>query len=323
MNMQLTKFSPILKETVWGGDRIPKMKKMPGFGNRTIGESWEISGVEGNESVVAEGPYTGLRLSELIDVQKEKLLGTDNYRRFGNRFPLLIKFIDARKDLSIQVHPDDETARRQGMVNGKNEMWYVLDSEPYASLRCGLSRNLSPEDVERKVADGTICDSIALYKVKAGDCFYIPAGRVHSIGAGCMIAEIQQTSDTTYRLYDYNRRDSEGNLRQLHVNEAKECMDYSSGGDNRSLYRRERNIRVPLVECDSFRTYLYDVEGRITLDYSSLDSFVILMGIKGEGTVTDGDGNKHILHGFETVLVPAVTETLDVEGNIEFLETYV
>lgn len=323
MRMKLTKFRPILKETVWGGDRIYQMKKMSGFGNRTVGESWEISGMEGNESIVAEGVYEGLRLSELIDMFKEKLIGIDNYRRFGNRFPLLIKFIDARQDLSVQVHPDDGSAKRLGLVNGKNEMWYVLDSEPYAYLRCGLCRHLEPEDVAGRIADGTICDAISLYNVKAGDCFYIPAGRVHSIGAGCMIAEIQQTSDTTYRLYDYNRRDKDGNLRKLHVSEAVECMDYSVDVDNRSIYRRKKNTRVPLVECSYFRTSLFDVTGRVALDYSDVDSFVILIGIKGTGNIEDEDGNIVSMHGCETVLVPAITNTLHVEGNIEFLETYV
>lgn len=225
--MQPIKFKPILKETIWGGCKIPRIKHISGLEDKHIGESWEISGLDDNESVVDGGAYDGKSLSQLIDTLKGNLVGEENYRRFGNRFSLLIKFIDARQDLSIQVHPDDETALRHGMVNGKNEMWYLLDSEPYASLRCGLKEELSADDIIKKVDDSTICDSIAQYDVKAGDCFYIPAGRVHSIGAGCLIAEIQQTSDTTYRLYDYNRRDSNGNLRQLHVRQAAECIDYT------------------------------------------------------------------------------------------------
>lgn len=238
--MQPIKFRPILKETIWGGDKIPRIKHISGLEDKHIGESWEISGLEGNESVVNGGVYDGTSLSRLIDTLKGKLIGEENYRRFGNRFPLLIKFIDARQDLSIQVHPDDETALRHGMKNGKNEMWYLLDSEPYASLRCGLKEELSANDIIKKVDDGTICDSIAQYNVKAGACFYIPAGRVHSIGAGCLIAEIQQTSDTTYRLYDYNRRDSNGNLRQLHVRQAAECIDYTVREDYRQTYKHEK-----------------------------------------------------------------------------------
>lgn len=321
--MQSIKFRPILKETIWGGDKIPNIRHISGLEDKHIGESWEISGLEGSESVVNGGIYDGMPLSQLIDTLKGNLVGEENYRRFGNRFPLLIKFIDARQDLSIQVHPDDETALRHGMANGKNEMWYLLDSEPYASLRCGLKELISPEEIPQKVADGTICDSIAQYNVKAGDCFYIPAGRVHSIGAGCLIAEIQQTSDTTYRLYDYNRRDSNGNLRQLHVRQAAECIDYTVREDYRRMYKRDRNVRVPLVECKYFKTSLYDINRTMQLDYSNLDSFVILMCVKGSGTIIDEDGNIAMTQEYETVLVPATTTTLEIKGNLQLLETYI
>lgn len=269
------------------------------------------------------GEYDGLSFPRLTDILKGKLVGTENYGRFDNRFLLLVKFIDARQDLSVQVHPDDNTARRQGIMNGKNEMWYLLESEPDATLRCGLKEVLTPDGIKRKVADGTICDSIAQYNVKASDCFYIPAGRVHSIGTGCLIAEIQQTSDTTYRLYDYNRRDKSGNLRQLHVEKAAECIDYSVKDDYRTHYKPAKNERVPLVECDYFKTSLYDIDRPMRLDYSGLDSFMILVCVKGNGTLTDNEGNVSTLHECETLLVPATTRTLDVKGNIRILETYV
>lgn len=269
------------------------------------------------------GEYDGLSFPRLTDILKGKLVGTENYGRFDNRFLLLVKFIDARQDLSVQVHPDDNTARRQGIMNGKNEMWYLLESEPDATLRCGLKEVLTPDGIKRKVADGTICDSIAQYNVKAGDCFYIPAGRVHCIGTGCLIAEIQQTSDTTYRLYDYNRRDKSGNLRQLHVEKAAECIDYSVKDDYRTHYKPAKNERVPLVECDYFKTSLYDIDRPMRLDYSGLDSFMILVCVKGNGTLTDNEGNVSTLHECETLLVPATTRTLDVKGNIRILETYV
>lgn len=321
--MQSIKFRPILKETIWGGDKIPHIRHISGLENKHIGESWEISGLEDNESVVNGGVYDGTSLSRLIDTLKGKLIGEENYRRFGNRFPLLIKFIDARQDLSIQVHPDDDTALRHGMTNGKNEMWYLLDSEPYASLRCGMKERLSPENITKKVDDGTICDSIAQYNVKAGDCFYIPAGRVHSIGAGCLIAEIQQTSDTTYRLYDYNRRDCNGNLRHLHVRQAAECIDYTVCEDYRQTYKHERNVRVPLVECKYFKTSLYDIDRPLRLDYSGLDSFVILMCVKGSGTISDEEEISVPIRECETVLIPATTTTLEVKGNLQLLETYI
>ena len=321
--MQPIKFKPILKETIWGGCKIPRIKHISGLEDKHIGESWEISGLDDNESVVDGGAYDGKSLSQLIDTSKGNLVGEENYRRFGNRFPLLIKFIDARQDLSIQVHPDDETALRHGMVNGKNEMWYLLDSEPYASLRCGLKEELSADDIIKKVDDSTICDSIAQYDVKAGDCFYIPAGRVHSIGAGCLIAELQQTSDTTYRLYDYNRRDSNGNLRQLHVRQAAECIDYTVREDYRQTYKRERNVRVPLVECKYFKTSLYDIDRTLQLDYSNLYSFVILICVKGSGTFTNEEENSVPIRECETVLIPATTTTLEVKGNLQLLETYI
>lgn len=321
--MQPIKFKPILKETIWGGCKIPRIRHISGLEDKRIGESWEISGLEGCESVVDGGTYDGMTLSQLIDTLKGKLVGEENYRRFGNRFPLLIKFIDARQDLSIQVHPDDETALRHGMTNGKNEMWYLLDSEPYASLRCGMKEELSADDIIKKVTDGTICDSIAQYNVKSGDCFYIPAGRVHSIGAGCLIAEIQQTSDTTYRLYDYNRRDSNGNLRQLHVRQAAESIDYTVREDYRQTYKRERNVRVPLVKCKYFKTSLYDIDRPLLLDYSGLDNFIVLICVKGSCTVTDSECNATQLNGCETILVPATTKTLKLDGNAKILEAYV
>lgn len=185
--MQPIKFRPILKETVWGGNKIPNIKHLNGFEDRRTGESWEISGLEGNESIVDGGEYDGLPLPRLADILKEKLVGAENYRRFDNRFPLLVKFIDARQDLSVQVHPDDETARRLGMMNGKNEMWYLLESEPDATLRCGLKEVLTPDGIKRKVADGTICDSIAQYNVKAGDCFYIPRAASTASGQAVLL----------------------------------------------------------------------------------------------------------------------------------------
>lgn len=321
--MQPIKFRPILKETIWGGNKIPSLKHINGFGDRRTGESWEISGLEGSESIVDGGEYDGLSLPRLIDILKEKLVGADNYRRFGNRFPLLIKFIDAGQDLSIQVHPGDDTARKQGVANGKNEMWYLLESDQGATLRSGLSERLTPESLKRKVADGTICDSTALYNVREGDCFYIPAGRVHSIGAGCLIAEIQQTSDTTYRLYDYNRRDKDGNLRQLHVDKAAECIDYSVITDYKTHYKTTSNTRVALVECPYFNTSLYDITCSKVIDYSGLDSFVILIGVGGMGKFTDNEGNVVFLHECESLLIPATTATLCVEGDVKFLETYV
>ena len=320
--MQPVKFRPILKQTIWGGNKIAELKHLTGHENEQVGESWEISGVKGSESIVADGPFEGKTLSEMVAGMQDRLVGVENYKRFGNEFPLLIKFIDARQPLSVQVHPDDGKARQRGMKNGKTEMWYLMDSEPYATLCCGLKQAITPGQYKEMVADETICDAIAEYPVKADDCFFIPAGRIHSIGKGCFLAEIQQTSDATYRIYDFNRRDENGNPRELHTKQAAECIDYNVQRDYRTDYVAAKNQGVSLVQCQYFNTAVYDLDEPMTLDYSELDSFVIIIGIKGEATFTDNEGNKTLLREGETMLIPATTSTLQVSGTIKFLETY-
>ena len=321
--MEPIKFIPILKQTIWGGEKIVKFKHIEGHSNENIGESWEISAVKGSESVAANGPYKGKTLTEIIAEQQDRLVGMDNYKRFGNDFPLLIKFIDACQDLSIQVHPDEEKARKYGLKNGKTEMWYIMDSAPEAALRCGMKREITPEQYKKMVEDGTICDVVAEYPVKADDCFFIPAGRIHSIRKGCFLAEIQQTSDATYRIFDFNRRDKNGNLRELHTEKAAECIDFTVRKDCKTEYIPEKNQGVPLIQCEYFSTAVYDLDEPMTLDYSELDSFVILIGLKGEAVLTDNEGGTVTLRGGETVLVPAMTTALQVEGEIKMLETYV
>ena len=320
--MEPIKFKPILKQTLWGGGKIVKFKGIDGHDGEQIGESWELSGVPGNESVAANGEYDGRTLTEIVAAEKERLVGTDNYKRFGDEFPLLIKFIDAKQDLSIQVHPDDEKAQKYGLRNGKTEMWYIMNSDADASLRCGMKAKITPEQYKAMVADGTICDAIAEYPVKEDDCFFIPAGRIHSIGKGCFLAEIQQTSDATYRIYDFNRRDKDGNLRELHTEKAAECIDYTVLNDYRTEFTAEKNRGVQIVSCPFFNTAVYDLDEPMTLDYSELDSFVVLIGLKGEAQLTDNEGNTTTLRGGETLLIPASTATIKVDGNIKFLETY-
>lgn len=320
--MEPIKFKPILKQTLWGGGKIVKFKGIDGHDGEQIGESWELSGVPGNESVAANGEYDGRTLTEIVAAEKERLVGTDNYKRFGDEFPLLIKFIDAKQDLSIQVHPDDEKAQKYGLRNGKTEMWYIMNSDADASLRCGMKAKITPEKYKEMVADGTICDAIAEYPVKEDDCFFIPAGRIHSIGKGCFLAEIQQTSDATYRIYDFNRRDKDGNLRELHTEKATECIDYTVLNDYRTEFTAEKNRGVQIVSCPFFNTAVYDLDEPMTLDYSELDSFVVLIGLKGEARLTDNEGNTTTLRGGETLLIPASTATIKVDGNIKFLETY-
>ena len=316
------KFTPILKNTIWGGTKIAPFKNIQ-TQLRKVGESWEISGVPGNETIVSGGPYAGRNLNDLVAEQKEALVGKANYERFGNEFPLLIKFIDARDDLSIQVHPDDETAHRQGRERGKTEMWYLMPSEPEATLLCGLKKHITPDEYKRMVSEKTIVDAIARYRVHEGDCFFLPAGRIHAIGSGCFLAEIQQTSDVTYRIYDFDRHDDLGRPRELHTELAAESINYDVLPDYQTHYTPAKNQRVQLVECPYFTTSVYDLDQPIDLDYTALDSFVILIGLSGAGIVTEADGTRFVLRAGETILLPATTGRLSVEGTVKFLETYV
>lgn len=320
--MKPLKFNALLKSTLWGGDKIIPFKNLD-IQQENVGESWEISGVKDNETIVADGPYAGKKLNELVEELKGKLVGEDNYQRFGNEFPLLIKFIDARQDLSIQVHPTDEIAKMQGKERGKTEMWYLMDSDKDATLLCGLKKKITPEEYAQMVENDTIVDAIDRYEVKEGDCFFLPAGRIHAIGTGCFLAEIQQTSDVTYRIYDFKRKDKDGNYRQLHTKEAAECINYNVESNYRTEYTPVKDQGVSLVQCPYFNTAVYDLDEPMTIDYSELDSFVILIGVKGNATITDNEGNTFTLQAGESVLVPATTETLKVDGNIKFLETYV
>lgn len=316
------KFKPLLKQTIWGGERIAPFKRLE-CNMGQVGESWEISGVKGQETVVDGGPYDGLTTNELVATLRDRLLGRDNYLRYGDEFPLLIKFIDAAGDLSVQVHPDDATAMRHGRKRGKTEMWYVMDSEPSATLMVGLKRSITPDEYKALVANGTICDAISRYNVKEGDCFYIPSGRIHSIGAGCFLTEIQQTSDVTYRIYDFKRKDKDGNFRELHTAEAADAIDYQVQESYRTEYDRVKNEPAELVDCPYFRTALYDLDEPMTLDYSELDSFVILIGVCGEGTLTCDDGTSATLSAGHTLLLPPTTGIVGVSGKVKFLETYI
>lgn len=320
--MKPLKFNAFLKQTIWGGNKIIPFKHLDSQ-LENVGESWEISGVKDHQTIVSEGEYAGRALNEVVEELKGKLIGESNYEQFGNEFPLLIKFIDARQDLSIQVHPTDEIARKQGKSRGKTEMWYIMDSDKAAHLRSGLKKKITPAEYKEMVENDTILDAIADYSVKEGDCFFLPAGRIHSIGKGCFLAEIQQTSDVTYRIYDFKRKDKNGNYRELHTDLAAECINYEVLNDYRTVYTSQKNQGVSLVHCPYFHTAVYDLDEPMTLDYSELDSFVILIGVKGEGTIVDNEGNETSLRAGETILIPATTNELKVNGTVKFLETYV
>ena len=298
------KFQPIYKTTVWGGARIASFKGVE-TALTHVGESWELSGVEGSESVVAEGPFQGLSLAALIEQQGAALVGQKNLARFGTEFPLLIKFIDAHDDLSIQVHPDDTLAMARHGKHGKTEMWYILDAEPQASLIAGFNTSINSAQYEQLVAEDRLVEVLARLSVKAGDCFFLPAGRVHAIGAGTLLAEIQQTSDVTYRIYDYGRMGLDGKPRALHTEEAREAIDYRLYDDYRTHYTATPDKGVELVQCEHFTTELYELSRPHTVDLSARDSFTAVICLAGEGSLTTDDGATLPIRQGETVLVAA------------------
>ena len=314
------KFNPILKSTIWGGEKIIPFKHL-NIEQPQVGESWEISNVPGDESVVANGTEAGKNLSQLVKEYKGSLVGESNYQRFGDNFPLLIKFIDACDDLSIQVHPDDELAKKRHNSMGKTEMWYVVATDEGAHLRSGFAKRVTPAEYAASVEDNTITDLLADYAIRPGDVFFLPAGRVHSIGAGAFIAEIQQTSDITYRIYDFNRKDADGNTRELHTELAKGAIDYTVLPDYRTHYTPAPDSEVELVSCPYFTTSLYDLTHERTLDLAGLDSFLVVICIGGSGTLTDDAGNAVPVHQGETVLVPASVRNLRIapDGAVKVL----
>lgn len=320
--MEALKFSPLLKQTLWGGNKIIPFKHLDS-NLQNVGESWEISGVPGSETTVSGGRFDSKRLSEVVSILKGNLVGEDNYKRFGNEFPLLIKFIDAQQPLSIQVHPTDETAHELGYERGKTEMWYVMKSDKDANMLVGLRKEITPEQYVQMVEDGSIVDALGRYDVKENDCFFLPSGRIHAIGKGCFLCEIQQTSDVTFRIYDFKRKDKDGNYRQLHTKEAAMSINYQVFPDYRQAYVPEKNRGVSLVQCPFFKTFVYDLDQPLTLDVEALDSFVITIVVDGSGKMTDDEGHVYEVSAGDSLLFPATTKEIKTEGRLRFLETYV
>lgn len=326
MNYYPYKFQPLLKKVIWGGDKITQFKGLD-LQLSEIGESWEISDVEGSVSVVDNGEQKGSPLSELLSLAPVEILGEKVFNKFGQKFPLLIKFIDAEKDLSIQVHPDDVMAAARHNGKGKTEMWYVIDSKPGAKLISGFSKKVSSDELESLIKEDKIVDVLRSYEVKKGDVFFLPAGRIHAIGAGLFVAEIQQTSDITYRIYDYKRTDANGNERELHIDLAREAIDYNSYEDLYTVIDSPDEDKEPLVSCNYFETNLITVSANksVSYDYSSLDSFKIYICTEGIGKIYyESDKYIDIKQG-ETVLVPAVIKTIrfSAQAELKLLETYI
>ncbi len=318
------KFQPIYKSKIWGGSRFATLLNRE---NTPVncGESWEISGIEGDMSVVANGFLEGNTLQEIIEVYMGDLVGERVYDKFGLDFPLLIKFIDAQDDLSVQVHPDDDLAAERHNSFGKTEMWYVVDAQPGARLINGFAREVSRHEYQQKVEQNALLDVLNSMEVSRGDIFYIPAGRIHAIGRGCMVAEIQQTSDVTYRIYDYNRRDPQGNTRELHNDLAIDAITYEMASDSIIRCQPEPNQTLTAVSCEYFTTNLFRLSEPVEKDFPDIDSFIIYMCMDGGCTIEYSDTESIHLAKGETVLIPACISNLCFvpEGDTRLLEVYI
>ncbi|MEG1622968.1 MAG: type I phosphomannose isomerase catalytic subunit [Alistipes sp.] len=324
--MYILQFKPLLRQMLWGGNKIITYK---GLSDQVehIGESWELSGMAGFESVVSSGQFAGRTLSEVLADQQGRLLGAANYARFGTTFPLLIKFIDAARDLSIQVHPNDAMAARVHGTNGKTEMWYVVDAEKDAGIYAGFSQRLTPSEYEQHVSNHSLVEVLHHHDVHPDDLFFLPAGCVHNIGAGVFVAEIQQTSDLTYRIWDFDRLDADGHKRPLHTDLAREAIDYKYPFESRTPYQRLANAEIPLIQSPYFTTSLYELTAEKTCDFSAFDSFVVMIFIGGAGCVKDTYGNCLSVRQGQTLLVPAVSKQIKVTpakgATLKFMTTYI
>ena len=316
------KFKPLYKERIWGGQRLASAmgKKVPE--GVKIGESWEISGVEGDVSVVANGCLKGNDLQELIEVYMGDLVGEKIYDRYGLEFPVLIKLIAAEDVLSIQVHPDDRLAEERHHSYGKTEMWYVIAAEPGASLYVGFNRQVTRQEYLDAVAAGTLPSLLNKVEVKAGDAYFIPAGTVHAIGKGLLIAEIQQTSDITYRVDDWGRVGADGKPRELHTELAVDAIDFGAPQNYDVTSAPVLNTPVQIKECPYFTTNVIQIHGMVERDFTRLDSFVIYICLGGELQVRGAEGSTSLVRG-ETTLVPAEEEEIVLEGQGTVLEVYI
>lgn len=308
-------FAPYLKSVIWGGEQIAPYKGIE-TSQHEIGESWEISGVPGHVSVVDRGPLKGKTLSELIDIYGADLVGADVYKKYGKEFPLLIKIIDAKADLSVQVHPDDELAHKRHNCPGKTEMWYIMKTAPGAKIYAGLKEKITPDEYERRVADNSIMDVTAAYDSAPGDVFFLPAGRIHAIGAGNLLAEIQETSDITYRIYDYDRRGADGKPRELHTEQARDAIDYTVYPDYRNAPVSSSEKEADLVNCSHFdvRRILLDGISEQQMNHTRR-SFMIVMCLEGSAVLSYSDGKTVEITRGETLLFPAVLGNLKASGK--------
>ncbi|WP_417362071.1 type I phosphomannose isomerase catalytic subunit [Galbibacter sp.] len=316
------KFSPIFKEYLWGGAKLKEVLAKD-VNTETASESWEISAVEGNVSQVSNGDLQGKNLQELMDTYTSDLLGKSVYERFGTKFPILIKFIDARLDLSVQLHPHDDLAKERHNSFGKTEMWHVMQADPGSKLIVGFNQELTKESYLEHLEKGQLLEILNQEVVEAGDTYFINTGKVHAIGAGILLAEIQQTSDITYRIYDYERKDKDGNTRELHTELAVDAIDYSLKDDFKVNYQKQSNTTNSMVNCPYFVTNYLNVVGSYVKQLVNRDSFTIYICVAGKAQIKIGEHTENLSMG-QTVLVPAaVNEAVISAADAKILEVYI
>ena len=323
-NLYPLKFNPVFRDKIWGGDRIRTVLGMDFSPLPNCGEAWVLSGVPGSQTLVSNGFLKGNELNELVEIYMDELLGESVFDKFKDEFPLLIKFIDSNDYLSIQVHPDDALAAKRKIGNGKSEMWYFMHAEKDAELISGFNRKIDQKIYLEHLEKKNLREILNTEKVKAGDVFYIPAGRVHALGPGLLLAEIQQTSDTTYRIYDWDRVDENGVSRELHTELALEAIDYTFHDSYRTSYPKTKNQLTTLVDSPHFFTSVLDFNRPLTRDYGFLDSFVICLCVEGSALVKYDQGKLELKKG-EVLLVPAVMEEISLLPSPEcrILEVYI
>lgn len=319
MKLYPLQFEPILKERIWGGTKLKTFLNKPITSNIT-GESWEISTVENDVSIVANGIFKGKSLNELINELPEAVLGTKVYAQFGKQFPLLFKYLDAREDLSIQLHPNDELAKKRHNSFGKTEMWYVMQADADARLIVGFKEKSSPSAFIQNLNNKTLLHILDTKKVKQGDVFMLETGTIHAIGAGIVVAEIQQTSDITYRVYDFDRVDANGNKRELHLDLALEALNYEKIEAQR-LYSKTENVSNEVVNCNYFTTNFIPLDGTTEINKNQT-SFTVYMCVDGDFQLTVY-GESYTYQKGDTVLIPASLTDFQLSGKASILEIYI
>ncbi|MDT0642644.1 type I phosphomannose isomerase catalytic subunit [Zunongwangia sp. F363] len=316
------KFTPILKEKIWGGNKLKDILNKHSI-VENLGESWEISGVAENVSVVENGDLRGTSLKKLIEEHKGKFVGEKIYEQFGDDFPLLIKFIDASTELSVQLHPNDRLAKKRHNSFGKTEMWYIMQADENAKINVGFKESINREEYLNALEANEITKLLNFEEVKKGDSFFINTGKVHAIGAGVLLAEIQQTSDITYRIYDWDRVDADGNSRELHTALAIDAIDFERKDDFKLNYEKRLNESTNIAQCQYFTTNYLPVNGKVNKDYTKTDSFVIYMCVSGRAEIAT-KGNVETIQQGQTILIPANIEKVHIQSkDCELLEVYI